>query len=149
MKKLIIAALAIAAMAACTKSNVQLEQPGEIAFQPVAQKATKAAVTGTWYPTDSKYNFNVWAWWAEDGKNDVTDFKTVYINDQTFVARDNEKWGGEGKAYYWPTTGSLYFAGYSPASIQKKDGNGNNVVKYDKDNKKFSNSKYKELLIPL
>lgn len=144
MKKLIFAALAIAAMVACTKSNVQFDQPGEIAFQPVAQKATKAAVTGTWYPTDSKYNFNVWAWWAEDGKNDVTDFKTVYINDQTFVARDNEKWGGEGKAYYWPTTGSLFFAGYSPASIQKKDGNGNNVVKYDKDNNKFSVTDYQQ-----
>ena len=44
MKKLVFAALTIAAMAACTKSNVQYEQPGEIAFQPVAQKATKATI---------------------------------------------------------------------------------------------------------
>lgn len=118
MKKLVLAALAIGAMAACTKSNVQFEQPGEIAFQPVAQKATKAAVTGTWYPTDSKYNFNVWAWWADKdaGTSDtqIADFNTVYINNQTFESKDYLNWGGR-TPYYWPTTGSIFFAGYSPA----------------------------------
>ena len=64
MKKLVIAVLAIGAMAACTKQNVQFEQPGEISIQPVAQKATKAAVDGTYYPTGEAYNFNVWAWWS-------------------------------------------------------------------------------------
>lgn len=119
MKKLIIAALAIAAMVACTKSNVQFDQPGEITFQPVAQKATKAAVVGTWYPTDPKYNFNVWAWWAdmpaETEDEQIGNFNTVYINKQTFKAKDNVAWGGLEKPYYWPTTGSIFFAGYSPA----------------------------------
>ena len=119
MKKLVIAALAIGAMAACTKSNVQFEQPGEISFQPVAQKATKAAVDGTFYPTDAAYNFNVWAWWGnEEAGTVLQNFDatiTPYIAKGTFVAKDNISWGGL-TPYYWPTTGSLVFAGYSPAS---------------------------------
>ena len=91
MKKLIIAALAIAAMAACTKSNVQFDQPSEIAFQPVAQKATKAAVVGPQYPTRAEYNFNVWAWWGNDNAvvtEDYSHFGNKYIDNKTFTHRD-------------------------------------------------------------
>ncbi len=111
MKKLAFAVFAIGAMAACTKSNVQLEQPGQISFQPVARKATKAAVDGTYYPTDEAYNFNVWAWWGEQGAG----WNTPYIEEGTFMARNNISWGGV-TPYYWPTKGSLVFAGYSPSS---------------------------------
>lgn len=122
MKKLVIAALAIASMAACTKSNVQYEQPGEISLQPVAQKATKA-VTGTIYPENEM--FNVWAWWVESGAGSSNYSVTAkdYIKEGTFKKKDNS-WGGwdmeEGKVnpYYWPTTGSLFFAGYSPADAK-------------------------------
>ena len=123
MKKLVIAALAIGTMAACTKSNVQYEQPGEISFQPVTQKATKAAVAGPTYPTDdAAYNFNVWAWWGND--NAIIDgayskFSSLYIDKGTFVHKGNNTWGGD-PAYYWPTTGSLVFAGYSPATAEGK-----------------------------
>ena len=144
MKKLMFAAFAIAAMAACTKSNVEFEQQNEIAFQPVAQKATKAAVVGTNYPIEDAYNFNVWAWWGDADKTNIEDFDLIYINDQTFENRDYVLWGGLGKAYYWPTTGSLYFAGYSPASIQRKDENGEYIVKYDKDSKTFSVTGYQQ-----
>lgn len=116
MKKLVLAALAIGAMAACTKSNVQLEQPGEIAFQPVAQKATKAAVDGTVYPVDE--SFNVWAWWddvAPSANPTYANYTAKYIDAGKFIARDNFNWGGE-TPYYWPTSGSLVFAGYSPAN---------------------------------
>ena len=116
MKKLVLAALAIGAMAACTKSNVQLEQPGEIAFQPVAQKATKAAVDGTVYPVDE--SFNVWAWWddvAHSANPTYANYTAKYIDAGKFIARDNFNWGGE-TPYYWPTSGSLVFAGYSPAN---------------------------------
>lgn len=120
MKKLMFAAFAIAAMAACTKSNVEFEQQNEIAFQPVSQKATKAAVVGTYYPIEDAYNFNVWAWWGDKPANtpeaEIASFNTVYINKQTFKARDYVNWGGYDKPYYWPTTGSLFFAGYSPAN---------------------------------
>lgn len=133
MKRLVIAALAIGALAACTKSNVQLEQPGEISFQPVAQKATKAAVDGTYYPTDEAYNFNVWAWWGEyDAELNFT-VKTPYIEEGTFMARNNISWGGV-TPYYWPTKGSLVFAGYSPASAK---GTGTGTFTYDHANKIF------------
>lgn len=122
MKKLVIAALAIGAMAACTKSNVQYEQPGEISLQPVAQKATKA-VTGTTYPEDEM--FNVWAWWVESGAGSINYSETAkdYIKEGTFK-NNGTRWGGydmtTGKVnpYYWPTTGSLFFAGYSPADVR-------------------------------
>ena len=118
MKKLVIAVLAIGAMAACTKSNIQYEQPEEISFQPVAKKATKAvygAIDGTAYPVGE--SFNVWAWWDEsEPSNNPTygNYGDLYINAGEFVAKDNYNWGGE-TAYYWPTSGSLVFAGYSPA----------------------------------
>ena len=116
MKKLVIAALAIASMAACTKSNVQYEQPGEISLQPVAQKATKAAVATNDYPTTADYNFKIWAWWGAEAAN-APDFATYkpYIEQGEFVYRKDNSWGGK-DPYYWPTEGSLFFAGYSPAS---------------------------------
>lgn len=118
MKKLVIAALAIGAMAACTKSNIQYEQPEEISFQPVAKKATKAvngAIAGNAYPADE--SFNVWAWWGDSAPSDsptYSNYGDLYINAGEFVAKDNYNWGGS-TAYYWPTSGSLVFAGYSPA----------------------------------
>ena len=128
MKKLILMALAIAAMAACTKSNVEFDQPGEIAFQPVTEMATKATFAGTAYPQDS--TFNVWAWWGDVLKTDSPDYSrfnssNCYINEQKFTRRDYVSWGGE-TPYYWPTTGSLVFAGYSPAV----DGNKKNTFNY-------------------
>ena len=140
MKRLVIAALAIGALAACTKSYVQLEQPGEISFQPVAQKATKAAVDGTAYPTDAAYKFNVWAWWADKSAGtELGEFTptTPYIAEGTFVHRENSSWGGS-TPYYWPTKGSLVFAGYSPASA-KVDGT---TFGYDLTNQKFSVTNY-------
>lgn len=135
MKKLVFAALAIGAMAACTKSNVQFEQPGEISFQPVAQKATKAgAVASTTYPKTSEYDFNVWAWWG--GNNATIDetysmFTSPYIAAGTFTYNSSDDvWGGS-TPYYWPTTGSLVFAGYSPAV------NDGGTFSYDLDDNKF------------
>ena len=146
MKKVLTAALAIAAMAACTKSNVEFNQQNEIAFQPVTQKATKAAVVGTNYPTAEAYNFNVWAWWGAAGATTIDSFSTVYINDQTFKAKDNVVWGGV-TPYYWPTTGSLYFAGYSPASVQKPisvNGQTVNSISYNKDSKTLTATAYQQ-----
>lgn len=143
MKKLVLAALAIGAMAACTKSNVQLEQPGEIAFQPVAQKATKAAVDGTVYPVDE--SFKVWAWWGDNSAtidNTYSAFKNnEYINEGTFEHRHDNIWGGV-NPYYWPTTGSLVFAGYSPAE------NLGGTFDYSLDEKKFTVTDYIQSLDP-
>lgn len=138
MKKLVLAALAIAAMAACTKSNVQYEQPGEITLQPVAQKATKAAVDGTAYPTTEAYNFNVWAWWGDEtAGTELAYFDntiTPYIEKGEFVLKSGTSWSGS-TPYYWPTKGSLVFAGYSPASAS-------GTFEYDFENKTFKATNY-------
>ena len=119
MKKLVLAVLALGAVAACTKSNVQYEQPGEISLHPVAQKATKVfgAIDGNEY--DPSETFNVWAWWSNADPavtlTEYTGYTTQYINQGTFINKA-DSWGGK-ISYYWPTTGSLVFAGYSPASV--------------------------------
>lgn len=122
MKKLILAALIIGAFSACTKSSVQYEQPGEISIRPVAAKATKAvygAVDGTEYPEGE--NFNVWAWWGNVPAGTELDafpaYPDIYIHDGTFEY-SYDAWRGY-TPYYWPTEGSLVFAGYSPASAYK------------------------------
>ena len=119
-------------MAACTKSNVQYEQTGELTLAPVTQKSTKAAVADAVYPTTEK--FNVWAWWGKPNAGSKpadnatteekltyyqTNFSTLYIDKGTFKAKNNFSWCGV-TPYYWPTTGSLFFAGYSPASANGK-----------------------------
>lgn len=121
MKKLVFAVLAIGAMAACTKQNVQLEAQGEMTLSPVVQKATKAAVDGATYPTDE--TFNVWAWYGSDPAETsaTTNFTTEYIVEGGFKKNGGTWAGWNGTAhspYYWPTTGSLFFAGYSPASAK-------------------------------
>lgn len=118
MKKLIIAVLAIGAFSACTKSSVLYEQPGEISIRPVAAKATKAAVDGVYYPISN--DFNVWAWWGNVPAGTELDafpaYPEIYIHDGTFAFEYSYgAWRGN-TPYYWPTEGSLVFAGYSPAS---------------------------------
>lgn len=119
MKRFAIAALILLSVLACTKSNIQYEPTGEISLRPVAEKATKAAHTTTAYGEGAPA-FNVWAWWADVkpgaavdtylASNDVT----PYISKGEFVHSGNGSWGGS-TPYYWPTRGSLVFAGYSPS----------------------------------
>lgn len=121
MKRLAIAALILGSLMACTKSNIQHEPTGEISLQPVTEKSTKAAHTIPAYGEGAPA-FNVWAWWAEVDPEDVTEMETYlgsndvtpYISEGEFVHRGNGSWGGS-IPYYWPTKGSLVFAGYSPS----------------------------------
>ena len=119
MKKLIIIALIVGFASACTKSSVQYEQPGEISFRPVTAKATKAAIPGTEYPTDS--TFNVWAWWGDVPENtSLSEFPSgaeMYLNKRPFGKDEaGDGWVGLDIPYFWPTRGSLVFAGYSPTT---------------------------------
>ena len=124
MKKLFISILAVAAAVACTKTNVDFEQPAEIGFAPVASMSSKAALNTATYPTEQPIGI----WSNYDGTVDPTvadanqspdytnNFKVAYLSDAKFIYKQdvNSKnaWGGE-TAYYWPTNGSLVFAGYS------------------------------------
>ncbi|MEE0235050.1 MAG: fimbrillin family protein [Bacteroidales bacterium] len=119
MKRFAIAALILLSVLACTKSNIQYEPTGEISLRPVAEKATKAAHTTTAYGEGAPA-FNVWAWWADVNPGAAVDTYlasnevTPYISDGEFVHRGSGSWGGS-TPYYWPTRGSLVFAGYSPS----------------------------------
>ena len=121
MKRFAIAAMILVSLLACTKSNIQYEPTGEISLQPVAEKSTKAAYTATVYGEGAPA-FNVWAWWADAKPEEVTDMNayltsndvTPYISNGEFVHRGSGSWGGS-TPYFWPTRGSLVFAGYSPS----------------------------------
>ena len=120
MKKLFIIALIIGFASACTKSSIQYEQPGEISFRPVTAMTTKAAVIGTEYPKDAAHKFNVWAWWIETSdttrKAYYPEYAEMYLNKRTFKHDSGNSWVGDEVPYFWPTRGSLVFAGYSPVS---------------------------------
>ena len=115
MKKFLFSVLAVGAIVACTKSEVKLDAPSEIAFAPVATTATKAAIDNNVFPRDK--DFNVWAFYAKDAASanpHYPNFATEYITDATFTRRVNKLvWGGKAQSYYWPNNGSLVFAGYS------------------------------------
>ena len=123
MKKLFISVLAVAAAVACTKTNVDFEQPAEIGFSPVAAMSSKAAINNGVYPAGQP--IGIWSNYdggiaADQTPNYTTNFKTAYLEDAKFIYKQDVEgknaWGGE-TAYYWPTNGSLVFAGYSmPAS---------------------------------
>lgn len=129
MKKLFISILAVAAAVACTKTNVDFEQPAEIGFAPVASMSSKAAIADGIYP--SAQPIGIWSNYAGNVDpatvSDYTKFATKYLDNVKFINRTTEvdgeqtataNWGGE-TPYYWPTNGSLIFAGYSIP----KDGN--------------------------
>ena len=121
MKKLLFIAAAVAAMAACTKSEVVYDDTDvAIDLAPVNYKATKS-VTGPY--TGNEYSdaeqFRVWA--AYTSLDAGTEFRmntelSVYLDNVVFGKKENSGvWGGTPVSYYWPKSGSLYFAGYSPA----------------------------------
>ena len=116
---------AAAMLAACTKGEVVYDDSDvAIAFSPVAQMSTKAQVYGPMNIGDgTSYNtsesFGVTALHKVTDKISWDDFKNgggmvLYIDKGKFVNRQNGKtWGGE-TPYYWPKTGLLAFAGFSP-----------------------------------
>lgn len=120
MKKIISIVLGVAALAACTKTSVSYEQPGEIALAPVTRaNMTKAAITGTTFPTTN--DMGVYAFYntvdAGTSKENFLANSAAYLNNVKFVNRTGTgNWGGDGKSYYWPKTGSLVFAAYSPSA---------------------------------
>lgn len=113
MKKIIFSLLAVAALAACTKTEVTYDAPAEIGFNVVAGNITKAVVDGTTYPTS--LNMRVYAWTESSSAQNAD-----YIANGEFKYRQQingtdgstNVWGGV-TPYYWPNVNKLYFAGYS------------------------------------
>ena len=114
MKKIFFSIVALAALAACSKSEVAYEQPSEIGFAVVAGNVTKSVVDGDTYPTDLHMYVNAWT-----TDNDNADNTPNYIEEGEFEHADEfnleeEVWGGV-TPYYWPNVKELYFAGFSKA----------------------------------
>lgn len=131
MKKILIALAAVAALAACSKSEVEYTQTGEISMSPFTQNRTKAMVAGTEFPQE---NFMVWAWYKQlpAGTTDIAEWQASTEAQQTYIDEKPFKpssttglWGGV-TPYFWPKVGSLLFAGYYPATDEMA-----NLVSYD------------------
>lgn len=128
MKKILIALATVAALAACSKSEVAYEQQGEIGIAPFAQNRTKAMVQGTAFPQE---NFALWAYYKQlpAGKTiaewqSSTEAQQTYIDNKEFKPSTTAGlWGGV-IPYFWPKIGSLLFAGYYPVTMK-------NMVSYD------------------
>lgn len=125
MKKILFGFAALAAGVACTQTSVVYEDTAEIGIAPVNYTITKAhqgAITGTSYPTDEEFGLLAFHTTGDAGTaiGDVTEPMTTYLDDVRFVYLRDGIWHGA-PSYYWPKTGSLFFAGYSPAGATKTD----------------------------
>lgn len=161
MKRLfIIAAIASAALASCTKnelahSSAELQ---EITFaNPVSHVVTKVDLIPTTYPTET--GFSVFAHYHKDpyntAKANTSNFKSYMIGTEgvpvtnstenlTIGSQTFNNYWAPTTTYYWPKDGYLTFAAYSPtaanvhAEIDYNITNGitisNYVVKTDKSN---------------
>ena len=128
MKKIFFSIVALAALAACTKSEVAYEASQEIGFAPAVKNVTKAAMaSGTLLTNNPDQQLGIWAYWNYNGTAILGSHTVSYLNDATFGKKDAtlangtevEAWGGVGFAYPWPTNGTLRFAGYTkPASAE-------------------------------
>lgn len=126
MKKyFIFAAAALVAMCACTKNDLDSSAIAdqEIAFQVANYVGqTKALGTGevSYYAAG---HFGTYAWQVAEGKtwdNATEDQKSVFMNNVDIYKQSNI-WKAE-KSYYWPKTGTITFASYSPlASMAAQD----------------------------
>lgn len=124
-KSLLFAALAVVAMASCTKNELKVPSTGSdavISFQPVVANATKATYLTTANMKDACTSFGVFAWYAEPTL--VAGSTTTAYMDNVTVNYDSSKddtTDGSGawkpsENYYWPKNGTLSFDAYAPAS---------------------------------
>lgn len=136
MKRIAIIATAIMAAAACSKTSVVFEDAdSEIGIAPVARMSVKAPISGTEYDTNE--NFGIFAWhrilasgqtsagWTDFSSGATAENAPVYINNGRFASEtvgSTTLWGGDPQAYYWPKTGVLAFAGYSPYDELNQNG---------------------------
>ena len=124
MKKvLLLAAAAGIVLSGCVK-NEPAETFGasdaKITFEAPAVGATTRAIPGeidnsAAYPVDEK--FNVWGWYHEEDYTNfaaLTNYMTQANGKPIMVAKEGKTWA-PATDYFWPKTGKLTFAAYSPA----------------------------------
>ena len=145
-KNLLFAALAVVAMASCTKNELKVPATGTdavISFQPVVANATKAdyitdyTIAPTGDPKSSTFKFTVYAWYtdgAEMTTSTTTSTAKAYMSgvEVSYKPGHNDATQGEGgwspaTTYYWPKNGYLSFDAYAP-STASADGTFSSVV---------------------
>ena len=128
MKKTVfIAALAVVAMASCTKNELKVPATGTdavISFQPVVANATKALTyLETANMKDKCASFGVFAWYPDGGTmTTTTTTGTRYMDNVTVTYKTFDDTNDDGSGtwapdskYYWPKNGKLSFDAYAPA----------------------------------
>ena len=119
MKKIFFSLVALAALAACTKSEVEYTDNMELSFAPVSRLSTKAAVDGTDYP--DALNMFVFANAGETTDALPAGYDEPYFANAEFThnpQRDpaltlSEHVFAGVTPYYWPNVKKLIFSGYS------------------------------------
>ena len=127
MKRILLfAAVAGAALAGCVKNESEggmTASDSKISFEaPVVGTTTRAQAgeIGDKYPTEE--SFKVWGWYHEgdyttfeDDANGWKNYMTDADGNPIVVAYDNVNSWVPATDYFWPKTGKLTFAAYSPA----------------------------------
>lgn len=129
MKNIVILAAAGMALVGCVKN----EQPPidaapsdkPISFEaPVISKApvSRAAIPGEIGPNEAypaKESFKVWGWWYDENGYSTFENRKNYMGTGTapvtVTNEDEQGYWAPASPYYWPKSGSLTFAAYSPA----------------------------------
>lgn len=128
-KSLFLAALAVVAMASCTKNELKVPSAGteaEISFQPVVANATKASyITNESIGTaPASFDFTVYAWYTPGNMPDDATGATAYMTDVEVdysstiddgTTEGSGAWAPSTK-YYWPKNGKLSFDAYAPSA---------------------------------
>ena len=116
MKKIFFSFVALAALAACTKSEVAYDDtPQEIGFSVVAGNITKSPVSGNAFPQGLNLFVNAF---TSDWGDETEENTPNYFANEEFVHRVNNtgKWGGV-KPQYWPNETALYFSASSAREL--------------------------------
>ena len=120
MKKILLLATAVAALAACTKvSPVTPTVPTdsnnnqEIGFQVAKALTTKAGdtFTGVIFEGDA---FGAFAWQKINGKYLTEGSSLKYFMNAQKITNQSDVWKADGKTYYWPKEGNIDFVCYAP-----------------------------------
>lgn len=132
MKRFFLAALAIAAIASCTKNEVnEVTDNNQITFQTVVGPSTKALIDGINYATTAP-SFGTFAYYNATGETFPTGAE-LYIPESE-VSYSASNWTTT-TPYYWPKNGSLAFFSYSPytinSSVECDESDGITISDYD------------------
>ena len=119
MKKIFFSIVALAALAACSKSEVAYEPTDEIGFSVVAGNITKSVVDGNVYPTT--LDMYVFAETTDNSEGEANYILNGQFTHRTNKVEGTDVWGGV-TPYYWPNVKTLHFAGYSASgNVDIKD----------------------------